>query len=97
MTKLDWIPRPGQGKLAIAARPRGSDWLDSEMPDWKNASVNALLSRLTPDEERDLDLAGEKHRLWTKDCGLRRSPFPVGKFRPHHLSSLRHWMRSMRN
>ena len=57
MITLYWIPRPWPGKLAIAARPRGSDWLDSEMPDWKNASVNAVLSRLTSHEERDLDLA----------------------------------------
>lgn len=75
MTKLYWIPGPWQGKLAIAARPRGADWLDSEIRDWKNASVDTVLSLLTPDEERDLHLAGEAQVV--RDEGLRFASLPV--------------------
>lgn len=61
VTKLYWIPGPWQGKLAIAARPRGGDWLVDEMRDWHRAGLNTVLSLLTPDEEQDLDLMAESH------------------------------------
>ena len=75
MTKLYWIPGPWQGKLAIAARPRGADWLDSEIRDWKNASVDTVLSLLAPDEERDLHLAREAQVV--RGEGLRFLSLPV--------------------
>ena len=39
MTKLYWISGPWAGKLAIAARPRGGDWLEDEIRDWKNGGI----------------------------------------------------------
>lgn len=61
MTKLYWIAGPWAGKLAIAARPRGADWLEDEVRDWKRAGVNTVLSLLMPDEEQDLGLTAEPH------------------------------------
>lgn len=58
-TELYWLDGPWPGKLAVAARPRGGDWLGDEMTSWRRAGVDALLSLLTPDEERDLDLRSE--------------------------------------
>ena|SRR5664279_359475 len=58
-TKLYWITGPRPGKLAMAARPRGGDWLEDELRDWQNAGVNTVLSLLTSDEEKDLDLTAE--------------------------------------
>jgi protein-tyrosine phosphatase len=59
-TKLFWIDGPWQGKLAISARPRGSDWLDDEMRAWRMAGVDAVVSLLTPDEAEDLGLERER-------------------------------------
>ena len=56
-TLLDY--RTVAGKLTIAARPRGGDWLQDEMRSWQSAGVNTVLSLLTPDEEQDLDLTAE--------------------------------------
>ncbi|HEY4901523.1 MAG TPA: protein-tyrosine phosphatase family protein [Terriglobales bacterium] len=58
-TKLHWIAGPWPGKLAIAARPRGGDWLQDEMRDWQKAGIDTVLSLLTSDEEEDLDLTAE--------------------------------------
>lgn len=58
-TELYWLNGPWPGRLALAARPRGGDWLADEIADWQRAGVQAILSLLTPEEERDLDLVDE--------------------------------------
>ena len=75
MTKLYWISGPWSGKLAIAARPRGGDWLEDEVSDWKNAGVSTVLSLLTPDEEQDLGLVAEGQVA--KNLGLRFASLPI--------------------
>jgi hypothetical protein len=58
-TKLHWIDGPWPGKLAIASRPRGGDWLDEEMAAWRRESVDMVGSLLTGDENLDLELIEE--------------------------------------
>ena len=55
-TELYWVDGPWPGKLALAARPRGGDWLEEEMAGWRRAGVDTVLSLLTPEEEQDLEL-----------------------------------------
>ena len=62
-TKLYWSDGPWPGKLAIAARPRGGDWLDDEIASWRNAGVDTVVSLLTPDEELELDLKNEPREV----------------------------------
>ncbi len=74
-TELHWLSGPWRGKLALAARPRGGDWLKDEIAHWKRAGINGALSLLTPEEERELDLreeAGEARRQ-----GLEFWSFPI--------------------
>lgn len=59
-TKLHWVNGPWPGRLALAARPRGGDWLEDELAAWHREGVDAVVSLLMPDEERDLELLGEK-------------------------------------
>ena len=75
MTRLYWLNGPWKGKLALAARPRGGDWLGDEIADWKRAKVDLVLSLLTPEEEQDLDLCGEGHEVAAQ--GLAFSSFPI--------------------
>lgn len=72
---LYWLDGLWPGKLAVAPRPRGGDWLEDDIDSWKRAEVNVVLSLLTPDEERELDLrreAGEVRRQ-----GMEFSSFPI--------------------
>ncbi len=55
-TKLYWIDGPWRGKLAIAARPRGGDWIADEIASWRGSGVDVIVSLLTAEEERDLEL-----------------------------------------
>jgi protein-tyrosine phosphatase len=58
-TELHWVDGPWPGRLALAARPRGGDWLEDEMAGWRRHGIDTVLSLLTPEEEQDLDLADE--------------------------------------
>lgn len=72
---LYWIPGPWSGKLAIAARPRGGDWLEDEIRGWKDAGIQSVVSFLTPDEAAELDLTDEA-RLCDA-VGITFIPFPT--------------------
>ncbi|HEY1679035.1 MAG TPA: dual specificity protein phosphatase family protein [Candidatus Sulfotelmatobacter sp.] len=72
---LYWIDGPWPGKLAVAARPRGGDWLRDELETLKRAGVGAILSLLTPEEERDLDLREEAAE--SRRQGVKFISFPI--------------------
>jgi protein-tyrosine phosphatase len=57
--KLYWIDAAGPGKLAIATRPRGGDWLDDEMEGWRREGIDVVVSLLTPEELPELGLQRE--------------------------------------
>lgn len=59
-TPLYWHPGPWPGKLAMASRPRGGDWLNDELRAWRKSGVDTILSLLTESEEEDLDLVEER-------------------------------------
>jgi protein-tyrosine phosphatase len=73
--ELYWVKGPWPGKLALAARPRGGDWLQDEVAGWKQAGINSVLSLLTSEEERDLDLRDEAAEV--KKLGLEFSSLPI--------------------
>jgi protein-tyrosine phosphatase len=56
---LYWIEGPWRGRVAIVPRPRGGDWLEDEVREWRRAGVNVIVSLLQPDEIAELDLALE--------------------------------------
>src|SRR3974390_2275666 len=58
-TALHWVEGSWPGRLSLAARPRGGDWLEDEVAGWRSAGLNTVLSLLTPEEELDLGLENE--------------------------------------
>lgn len=75
MTRLYWLEGPWKGKVALAARPRGGDWLKEDVANWKRAGVGAVLSLLTPEEQTELELQNEEREV--QEQGLRFSSFPI--------------------
>lgn len=73
--QLFWVEGPWPGKVALAARPRGGDWLEDEMTAWRNAGVDEVLSLLTLEEERDLELQNEAREV--KKHGMKFVSFPI--------------------
>ena len=74
-TKLHWLDGPWPGKLALSPRPRGGDWLEDEIAGWKRAGVRGVLSLLTPEEEKELDLRNEANEV--KAQGLEYASLPI--------------------
>ena len=74
-TNLHWVEGPWSGKLALASRPRGGDWLEDEMAAWRRAGIDTVLSLLTSDEEQDLDLKCETHEVTAQ--GMKFVSFPI--------------------
>lgn len=72
---LHWVDGPWEAKLAIAARPRGGDWLADEMAGWRRAGVETVLSLLTLDEEEELDLGNEADAA--RAAGMTFLSFPI--------------------
>ena len=56
---LFWIPGPWRGRLAVATRPRGGDWLEDEAIGLRRAGVDVIVSLLEEDETAQLDLVDE--------------------------------------
>ncbi len=73
--ELYWVNGPWPGKLALAARPRGGDWLPDEVASWKRAGISTVLSLLTPEEDQELELLQESSEL--RRIGLAFSSFPI--------------------
>jgi len=72
---LFWIPGPWRGRLAIATRPRGGDWLDDEASGWRRAGVDLLVSLLEEEEAAQLELALEGQAAASN--GVRFVSFPI--------------------
>lgn len=75
MTKLYWLTGPWKGKVALAARPRGEDWLEEDIVDWKRAGIQSILSLLTQEEQVELGLRDEGREVQRQ--GLEFSSFPI--------------------
>jgi len=73
---LYWLAGPWPGKIALAARPRGGDWLRDDLSGWKQAGIHTVLSLLTPEEETDLDLRAEATEAGAQGLGFNSLPIP---------------------
>jgi len=74
-TRLFWIPGPWRGKLAVASRPRGGDWLDDEINGWRKAGLDVVVSLLEKDEAAQFELDHEGDVAESK--GVRFVSFPI--------------------
>ena len=98
---LFWIKGPWPGRLAIAARPRGGDWLADEVKAWKSAGVDVVVSTLEPDEAREFDLTSEAAESQKQGVDFVAIPIPDRQTPPkgveNGLRALEERLREARN
>jgi protein-tyrosine phosphatase len=75
-TELHWLDGSWPGKLALAARPRGGDWLEDEIANWHRADIDTVLSLLTPEEGQNLDLNHEARAVKARGMNFMSLPVP---------------------
>jgi protein-tyrosine phosphatase len=74
-SRLSWLSQAWPGRVALAARPRGGDWLNDEVAEWKRAGIGMALSLLEHHEEESLDLRGEAAEV--RRQGIEFTSFPI--------------------
>jgi protein-tyrosine phosphatase len=74
-TELHWVDGPWHGRLALAARPRGGEWLEDEIAGWRREGVDTVFSLLTTGEEGELDLTNENAAA--RSAGMKFLSFPI--------------------
>lgn len=55
-----WIQKNFPGRIALVPRPRGNDWLEDEVSNWKDESLNIIVSMLESEEIETFGLEKEK-------------------------------------
>jgi protein-tyrosine phosphatase len=74
-TQLFWIPTNSPGRIAIAPRPRGGDWLEDEVSSWRDAGADVVVSLLEPEEIAQFELSQEESLCQAH--GMQFLSFPI--------------------
>lgn len=77
-TDVFWLNSDLRGRLAVAARPRGGEWLEEEIGSWKKLGIDVIACLLTNDEMKELDLMDEAS--FCKANGLGFVSFPISDY-----------------
>lgn len=71
-----WVESSSALKLAIVPRPRGGEWLEQDIRALKSDGIDILVSVLTPEETRELDLEQEKAACSASGISFVNFPIP---------------------
>jgi hypothetical protein len=75
MSRLHWIELSATGRIAISARPRADDWLETEVGEWKASGLDMVVSLLERDEVSELGLQREAELC--RSSGIEFLSFPI--------------------
>ncbi|UWZ84682.1 protein-tyrosine phosphatase family protein [Occallatibacter riparius] len=75
MHEIFWIQDSPELRLAIVMRPRGEDWLESELRHMRENGIETLVSMLEPFEARWLGLDAEESTA--RQVGLEFLSYPI--------------------
>lgn len=70
-----WVKTSDSLQLAIIPRPRGGDWLEDDLRQFRQAGIDIVVSMLPPGEAAELGL--EKEEEACREAGLGFRSFPV--------------------
>lgn len=74
-TEIYRIDGPWSGTLSISSRPRGGDWLEDEVKNWRDAGFDIIVSLLIPQEEQEMDLTLEGE--YARQQHMKFASFPI--------------------
>lgn len=73
--KVYWIPTPTSGRLGTMPKPRGGDWLETEIQSLKQQGVDVVVSLLTQAEILETGLTDEQN--YCKAFDISFLSFPI--------------------
>jgi protein-tyrosine phosphatase len=83
-----WIDTASPLQLAIASRPQGGEWLQSDVRLLKDEGIDILVSLLSYRERRELDLDEEKAACSSVGISFVNFPIPDRQVPPSRLGFL---------
>jgi protein-tyrosine phosphatase len=83
-----WIDTASPLHFAIASRPQGGEWLQDDIRKLKNEGIDILVSLLSWEESRELDLDDEKAACSSVGITFVNFPLPDRRVPPSRLSFL---------
>jgi protein-tyrosine phosphatase len=83
-----WIDTASPLQLAIAPRPQGGEWLHNDIRQLKHEGIDILVSLLSYQETRELDLDEEKAACSSVGITFVNFPFPDRMVPPSRLGFL---------
>jgi protein-tyrosine phosphatase len=75
MSRLHWIEISAVGRIAISARPRADDWLETDVGEWKASGLDTVVSLLEREEVSELGLQREAELC--QASGIEFVSFPI--------------------
>ncbi len=94
VAELYWVETKPGGRLAVAPRPRGGDWLEDEIRSWKSSGVDVVVCLMEDWELAELDLSGEKKTCLAQ--GLSFVLFPIrDRGTPESTAAMRSLVKTM--
>ena len=73
-----WLDSPTKGRIGTMPRPRGNEWLETEMQAFQREGVDVILSLLTYPEQVELGLTHEADLC--QQYGIDYLSFPIKDF-----------------
>jgi protein-tyrosine phosphatase len=83
-----WIDTASPLQLAIASRPQGGEWLQNDVRQLKDEGIDILVSLLSWEESRELDLDEEKAACASVGISFVNFPLPDRQVPPSRLGFL---------
>jgi protein-tyrosine phosphatase len=87
--EVHWVEGSWPGRLAVAPRPRGGDWLYPEVLGWRNLHVDTVVSLLESQEAVELGLQDEAEICGTHGVDFISFPIEDRGVPASYLSTLR--------
>ncbi len=96
MKNVLWIGEARPSRLAFVLRPRGGDWLQTDLEIARHEGIDVLVSLLTPDDNEELGLT-EEGRI-ARELGMIFVSYPIpDRCTPSDLTSFRALVLDLRN
>jgi protein-tyrosine phosphatase len=73
--ELRWIRDIEPLRLAISPRPRGGEWLASDIAAWRASGVDSVISLIDAAEERELEL--QEEAIFCRSHNIEFVSFPI--------------------
>lgn len=76
ISDIYWTEQKHPGRIALVGRPRGGEWLETEVAAWAKENIDIIVSMLEPAENDEFELGREAEYCFANDIEFISFPVP---------------------